>query len=245
VTFGDASEQTRRERLLDLFAQCPIAEGEMLRNLGLFLVPQVLSRILFMDFLFKQILDVQGVVMEFGCRWGQNMALFNGFRGIYEPFNRLRTIVGFDTFDGFISTCKEDGTSMLPGMYTVTPGYEEYLGQVMGLLEQENPLPHLKKHEIVKGDAAVEIRRYLERNPQTIVALAYFDLDLYEPTRECLLAIRDRLTIGSVIGFDELNDGATPGETLAVKEVLGLSHCALRRFPNNSRASYLVVDHEL
>ena len=25
--------------------------------------------------------------MEFGVRWGQNLALFESFRGIYEPYN--------------------------------------------------------------------------------------------------------------------------------------------------------------
>jgi len=45
-----------------------------------------------MDFLYRQALEVQGVVMEFGCRWGQNVSLFSALRGIYEPFNRLRKV---------------------------------------------------------------------------------------------------------------------------------------------------------
>jgi hypothetical protein len=59
---------------------------------------------------------------------------------------------------------------------------------------------------------------------------------------KCLLAIKDRLTRGSVIGFDELNDHACPGETLAVKEVLGLDRYPIRRFPFNARTSYLIID---
>ena len=94
----------------------------------------------------------------------------------------------------------------------------------------------------MKGDASEEIKKYLDRNPETIVSLAYFDFDLYAPTKECLLAISDRLTRGSVIGFDELNDHDCPGETLAIKEVLGLAKYPIRRFPYNSRTSYLVID---
>lgn len=37
------------------------------------------------------------------------------------------------------------------------------------------------------------------------------------------------LTRGSVLGFDELNCGEFPGETVAVREVLGLDRVALRR----------------
>ncbi len=153
VTFGDAKEQERRSRFIDLFRQCPIPDSELLLNMGLFLTPQTLSRILFMDFLYRQILEVQGVVVEFGCRWGQNASLFSAMRGIYEPFNRLRKVVAFDTFEGLTPTCAKDGTDMRTGMYAVTPRYEEYLKAVLEFQEQESPLPHLTKHEVVKGDA--------------------------------------------------------------------------------------------
>lgn len=242
VTFGDAAESARRGGFLDLMRSCPIPDSELLMNLGLFLTPQTLSRILFMDFLYRQTLEVQGVVMEFGCRWGQNASLFTAMRGIYEPFNRLRKVVAFDTFDGLTGTASEDGTAMREGMYGVTEGYESYLKSVLAFQEKESPLPHLCKHEIVKGDVTETLPDYLERNPETVVALAYFDLDIYAPTLATLNNIKDRLTRGSVLGFDELNDHATPGETLAVKEALGLGRYPLRRFPYNSRTSYLVID---
>lgn len=242
VTFGDAGERGRREKFIDLMRTCPIPDGELLMNLGLFLTPQTLSRVLFMDFLYRQILEVQGVAMEFGCRWGQNVSLFSAMRGIYEPFNRLRKVIGFDTFQGLTPTLPQDGEAMRTGMYGVTEGYERYLESVLAFQEAESPLPHLCKHEIVKGDASKTLPHYLEQHPETVIALAYFDMDIYEPTLKCLQTIKERLTRGSVIGFDELNDPACPGETLAVKEALGLSRYPLRRFPYNARTSYLVID---
>lgn len=242
VTFGDAGEKGRRQKMLSLLRDCPIPDGELLMNLGLFLTPQTLSRVLFMDFLYRKILPVQGVVVEFGCRWGQNLSLFSALRGIYEPFNRLRKVVGFDTFAGFPSVAPQDGRLMVEGGYSVTPGYEAYLQQLLDCQEAESPMAHVKKYEVVKGDAAKSIHEYLDRCPETLIALAYFDMDIYEPTRECLQAIKDRLTRGSVVGFDELNDAACPGETLAVKEVLGLDRYPIRRFPFNSRTSYLEID---
>ena len=243
-TYGDGGQPARRRQLVDMLRRCPLPEDELPLNLGLFLVPQPLSRILFLDFLYRQILEVQGVVFDLGARWGQNAALFTSLRGIYEPFNRLRKVVAFDTFAGFPAVDPRDGAdrSMTPGSYNVTAGYENYLAELLRLQEQESPLPQIEKHQIVKGDASVEIEKYLRENPQTVVALAYFDFDLYEPTKRGLLAIRDRLTRGSVLGFDELNDPQCPGETLAVKEVLGLDRYPLRRFPYNSRSSYLVIE---
>lgn|SRR3989344_3495270 len=244
VTHGDADQSRRREQLVKLLENWPVPNNEKLLNLGTFLVPQTLSRILFMDFLYRQILDVQGTVFDFGTRWGQNLSLFTSFRGIYEPFNHLRKVAAFDTFKGFPKITKEDGKSKIMNKknYAVTPHYEDYLAKIINIQEQESPLSHIKKHEIIKGDASVEIKKYIKRNPETIVALAYFDFDLYKPTKECLSTIRNRLTKGSVLGFDELNDHHCPGETLAVKDVLGLNRYKIQRFPYNSRTSYLIID---
>ncbi len=242
--YASREEVANREQLLGLMRGAPIPEEQLLSNLGLFLESKNLARILFMDFLFRQITEVQGVVMEFGTRWGQNVALFAALRGIYEPFNRHRKIVAFDTFTGFPSIAPEDGRSamMTPGQLAVPEGYAAYLGRVLTAHERANPLAHLTKHEICVGDAGVELDRYLRRCPETIVALAYFDFDLYEPTKKCLETIRPRLTRGSVVAFDELNDPDSPGETLALLETFGLDRVRLRRSPIASRVSYLVVE---
>jgi len=241
VTYGDAQEPDRRGRLVELLRNCPIPDNELLLNMGLFLTSQTLSRLLFMDFLYRQVIPVQGVIMEFGCRWGQNVATFTSLRGIYEPFNRLRKVVGFDTFSGFPATDGKDGTKMIKGGYSVTKDYEKYLGEIVQLQEQESPLPHIRKHEIIKGDVMETVPAYFEANPHTIIALAYFDLDLYGPTKACLDLIKDRITPGTVLGFDELNDPDTPGETLAFQECLGLRNVAVKRFPYNARTSYVVI----
>jgi hypothetical protein len=197
-----------------------------------------------MDFLFRQIIDIQGVVMEFGTKWGQNMALFAALRGIYDPFNRARKLVGFDTFTGFPHLAPEDGTHamMRVGGLSTSPNYDQYLTRILELHEALNPLSHLRKFEIRKGDACLEVPRYLKEHPETIIALAYFDFDLYEPTKKVLDAIKPHLVRGSVLAFDELNDYSAPGETIALNESFGLNNIRLRRFPYASRVSYWVVE---
>jgi hypothetical protein len=124
----------------------------------------------------------------------------------------------------------------------VTSGYEEYLEAVMDAQEKDNPLAHIKKFEIIKGDASVTFRQYLECHPEAIVAFAYFDMDIYTPTRDCLLLLKDKLVRGSIIGFDELNDPLTPGETTALHEVFILGNLRLMRYRYASRVSYFVVE---
>jgi hypothetical protein len=241
---SSAQEVTKREAFHATFQKCPIPPNELLSQLGLFLNRQTLSRILFMRDLYERIVPIHGVVMEFGVRWGQNLALFSSFRGMYEPYNYYRKIIGFDTFSGFPSTAPQDGQDTIAekGAYGVTENYEEYLESVLSYHETESPLGHIRKHELVKGDATVTLEKYLRDHPETIIALAYFDFDLYEPTRKCLELIRDHLTKGSVIGFDELNCAAFPGETLAFKEVFGLDRFSIRRSPLNPTPSYIVIE---
>ncbi len=47
---------------------------------------------------------------------------------------------------------------------------------------------------------------------------------------------------GSVLGFDELNDHDSPGETVALNEVFGLNNIKLKRFRPASRVSYFTVE---
>jgi hypothetical protein len=182
--------------------------------------------------------------MEFGVRWGRNMALYESLRGIYEPFNHNRKIIGFDTFTGFPSVDSKDGSDQIisVGAYNVTDNYTDYLSRVLDYHEQESPISHIKKYELVVGDASSGIEQYLDAHPETIVAMAYFDFDIYQPTRDCLSAIKDRLTKGSVIGFDELNNATYPGETLALKETLGLGAYQIRHSRFSPTQSYLVIE---
>jgi hypothetical protein len=72
--------------------------------------------------------------------------------------------------------------------------------------------------------------------------LAYFDFDIYKPTKVCLELLMNRVTKGSIIAFDELNCPEFPGETIAVMETIGLNKYAIKRSPLNPLISYLIID---
>lgn len=189
------------------------------------------SRIVYYHSLYQQILNVPGVICEFGVQWGATLAQLINFRSMYEPFNISRTIVGFDTFEGFIGTDTKDGSYSRVGDYSSMDGYEKTLEKILSLHESFAPYPHLKKFELVKGDASTSITPWLESNPHAIISMAIFDMDLYVPTRDVLEKIIPRLTKGSLLVFDEANCKHFPGETRALHEVLGLNNIKLRRTP--------------
>jgi len=240
---ANQKEVDLRKEFFNLFKDSPIAENEKLQNMGVYINRMNLSRILFMNELYQKIITVHGVIIEFGVRWGQNLSLFSNLRGIYEPFNYNRKIIGFDTFNGFPSVDSDkDGDKVKKNDYSITENYEYHLEKVLQYHESESPIAHKRKFELVKGDATKTFEKYLKDNPHTIVAFAYFDFDIYEPTKVCLELLMKRLTKGSVIAFDELNCPEFPGETIAIMETLGLSKYAIQRSPLNPLISYIVIE---
>jgi hypothetical protein len=194
--------------------------------------------------LYKKIIDIHGIICEFGVFWGQNLSLFESFRGMYETYNYNRNILLFDSFEVFVSLDEKDGHSKIikEGSYSTSKNYESILADILDYHESNSPISHIKKYELVKGDAAVTVKEYLDKNPETIIAFAYFDFDVYQPTKECLKAILPHLSKGAIIGFDELNYHEFPGETLAFQEVLGINNYTIHHVENDPLISYIVFD---
>ncbi len=241
-SLASREERNNRSQFFQTFLNNAIPEDEQLANIGLFLKRQELMKILFFNDLYPKIMKTHGVIMELGTRWGQNLVTLSNLRAIYEPYNYNRKIIGFDTFQGFLNISEEDGTNEIikKGAFSVTKEYEKQLNDILNYHEKESPLSHIKKHEIIKGDAVKTLKKYLKDNPQTIIAFAYFDFDLYEPTVECLKLIKKHLVKGSILGFDELNDPKFPGETVALEEVLGLNNISIERNQYGCMQSFLI-----
>ena len=205
--------------------------------------PQRITELIALDALYRRILDVHGVVMEFGVRWGRHLSVFSALRATYEPTNFYRRLIGFDTFEGLHGIAGQDGSSprIFEGAMAVTPGYEAHLQRVLELHELESAMAHVRRFELRRGDAADQLAAYLGEHPDTTVALAYFDLDLYEPTRACLELLRPHVVRGTIIAFDEFMHPDFPGEALAAKEVLDLRHHRLERFPFCPYPAFVVL----
>lgn len=240
-------EKKAIDSMIGLFKNSPIPDKEILDHLGIYIRRHNITRILAMHELYTKILAVKGIVMEFGVRWGQNLSLFSNFRGIHEPYHHQRKIIGFDTFSGFPSVCDKDGgfdnisKHKDGGGYSVTKGYENHLDDVLKNHEDFSPISHIKKYELIKGDATKTCKEYLEKHPETIISFAYFDFDIYEPTKICLELILPYLTKGSIIGFDNLQGPYFPGETVALREVLGLSKYSIQRSQFSPRVCFITI----
>ena len=238
-------EFANRQQLIDHLLHAPLPKEELANNLALFMDRRILSRILFINELYSQVVDLHGSIIEFGTRYGTNLSLFTSLRGIYEPFNHNRKIIAFDTFEGFPEVVQEDENAVQDwkkGDYGVPENYEQFLTTVLSLHEKIATLTNIQKFELVKGDVTKTLPTFLEQRQDLIVAMAYFDFDLYKPTKEALEQLVPYLTKGAVLGFDQINAQEWPGETRALREVLGTKNYTIRHSKFRASSGYLIFE---
>ncbi len=244
IVHSSTAEKVFQSDLVGLLKNTPVSDDELLANLGLYLTSKNFSRLLFFYEIYCKVVNLHGVIMEFGTRWGQTVSVLAALRGIFEPFNRVRKIIGFDTFAGHKGIGPKDGVrhNCQDGDFGVSLNYEAHLEAVLTAQEGLNPIGHIKKFELIKGDVTQTLPAYLNRHQETVVSLAVFDLDLYAPTKSVLETIQPYLSKGSILVFDNVGDEIFPGETRAFREVFGGGNLTLARLPMTSRLAYAEIE---
>lgn len=246
VSTGLNSERTiRTPQECSAEAQLKNVHEHLLENVGAnwnyhsiaTLKRQSLSKILFLDWVYKLLVGKPGVIVEFGVQWGASFNVLSCLRGMYEPYNHQRRLYGFDTFRGFPSTSEIDGDGPVKGDYGVSSAWQDLFENLLNLQRAFSPLSHIQKDFLIVGDVQSTLSQWLEENPAELIGLAIFDLDLYEPTKHALELIKPRLFKGSVLVFDELSCPYWPGETAALAEVLEINKLKLKHFPHHPNAS--------
>jgi len=210
-----------RARLQALFEESGIPPEELIFNLGLFVRSSLLVKFLVMDDLYRRFVNIPGALLEFGTWRGQNLVLLENLRAIHEPFNKQRTIIGFDTFTGYPEDSgMADSALKEYNGYNSGSDYARYLAELLQVHEGNNAFGHLRgNHKLIVGDVTQTAPKYFADHPETLVAFAFFDMGPYEPTVAALRAIQPHLVPGSVLLFDELTWTGAPGEAIAFKEV--------------------------
>ncbi|MCY2987495.1 MAG: class I SAM-dependent methyltransferase [Planctomycetota bacterium] len=206
---------------------------------------QDIARFLAKYELFKLCVGVHGSVAECGVFTDTGLLAWMHFSTILEPYNHTRRIIGFDTFAGFPAVSGKDldqGNSehLHAGAFGTHPGIREEIEAFVAIHDQNRPLGHIPKVELVAGNACETIPHYVETHPHVIISLLYLDFDIYEPTKAALQNLYPRVVKGGIVAFDELNCAEFPGETVAMLESLGPDLPELRRFSFDPYISYLV-----
>lgn len=217
---------------------------DRLRHFPKYVPRQNLSAFLARNELFKRVVDVHGVIVECGVYLGSGVLGWAQLSAIYEPYNHIRRVVGFDTFEGFPGLSDKDSKSGLE--YSVAGGLatgaKADIEEAVRLFDLNRPLGHIPRVELVEGDACKTIPQYVAENQHLVVALLYLDFDIYEPTKIALETFLPRMPKGSIIAFDELCQKHWPGETMAVNDTIGLRNLRIQRFPFTPQMSFAVLE---
>lgn len=229
-------------RLVDALRNGAVPDRDILAQLMLFQPRVGVSHLLFLDELYRQILNIPGDIAEFGVNWGRNMAAFHSLRSIHEPNNFSRHIHGFDTFAGFPSVSPLDGNDPETkiGGLAVDANWESELEAILDAHQKLSMRPDHRRFSLTKGDVSETLPAFLESHPHCIFAMLYLDLDLYEPTRDVLKALWPKVAKGGIIVFDQINLDLFPGETLALLEGIDLNAHGLHRSSYAGYQAYVV-----
>ena len=232
------------ERVNDFFLS---DEGSIINKIDAF--PKYASRQALAKFLtkyeiFQKILHVNGSIVEAGVLHGGGTLAWAKLSSILEPTNHTRKIIGFDTFAGFPSINEKDkkGTDgSLLKIGELKGSAQESVTEAVSIYDENRPLNHIPKVELVEGDIVNTAPAYIKENPHLVISMLYLDVDLYQPTKVMLETFLPVMPKGAVIVFDELNAKMFPGETVAVDETLGIRNLEIKRFTFDSYVSYAVV----
>jgi hypothetical protein len=210
------------------------------KHVQAFLKPASIARILYYADLYKKIVDIPGVICEFGVQWGATLSTLINCRSIYEPYNASRRIYGFDTFLGLKGADpNRDRRNCVDGDYSVSLDYDLILEQILSLIEGDAPQSSIRKFALVKGDVQETLLPWMKLHQGAPIAMAIFDMDIYKPTAFVLKNIKPRLVRGSLLIFDQFNSEDFPGESVAVLEEIGFCAHSLKRLHYQQYGAYL------
>ena len=222
VSYSPPDSIDARMEIFAMMNTYQATDEEKERSLGLFLRGSLLARIFAIADIYRQIVDIPGAIFDVGTWRGQTAVLCENLRAIYEPLHFNRRIVCFDTFEGYKGFSEKDKATDLhrDGTYALSgTDYAEFLRRLLDLHEQANAMGHNHgKHRVVKGDFRETIPNFFEENPHEYVALAFFDVNSYQPTLEAFESIWARLVPGGIAAFWQLTRNSIPAEARVYAE---------------------------
>jgi hypothetical protein len=239
------SDTEYRIALEEYFSNSTGSNIEKLLNFPKYVPRPAIMRLLCRYEIYKNILNVQGSVIECGVLFGGGLMTWAQLSAILEPMNHQRRIIGFDTFIGSTTILEKDKGETSSELYKAgdyTIDTFQDLQECKRIHDIGRPLSHIEKVKLVQGDIKETVPQFIKDNPHLVVSLLYLDVVLYEPTAIALEYFVPRMPKGSIIGFDELNADAAPGETAAVIERLGINNLRIQRPTFGTQISYAIVE---
>ena len=176
-------------KILRLKKKFKFSDFELITNYGLFSGDTNLFKTLTIFDIIKKTSKIKGDIIELGIHRGNTSLLIKKILSIFKIKKKLYLL---DHFKGLIHYNKEDTTVS-----------RKFKGQYVGKEFQIKTFFkffNFKNIHIINKDATTLEAGFFKNKK---FSLAYFDMDLYEPTFRALEAIDKNIVVGGLIVFDE------------------------------------------
>ena len=158
--------------------------------------------------LYKKTECIAGHIAEVGTYKGTSLLWFGKLLQLFEP-NSLTQAHGFDWFKG--TGDDSVGLKIEKGSYSYN--YEELL-KVIKYQNIDN-VCFVHKLNII-----TELEKFFENNPHFYYKMVFLDAGFYDVVKKSIEVLWPRLNKGGILVLDQFGHELSPGEAMAVKELL-------------------------
>lgn len=182
--------------------------GELVEDFPRFTGHMSIGRYLTLYEMYKKSWGIAGHIAEVGTYKGTSLLWFTKLLQIFEP-EALTQVHGFDWFKG---TGEDDiEVKIEKGSYSYP--YED----LQKLIKAQNLQNKCFVHEL---DVTTQLKEFFETNAHLYFKVVFLDCGLYSVTKEALKNLWPRLNVGGVLILDQFSHELSPGEAMAIKEIL-------------------------
>ena len=193
---------------LNYLKKLDISIADFMEHFTSYIGHMSLSRVIGLYELYKKTLGVSGHIGEIGIYKGASFFLFAKLVKIFEA-ESLTQIHGFDWFQG----TGDDDIEMKIEQGGYQQDYDDFVE-----LNKRQGFEHLAF--IHKLNVVTELEGFLNENKHLQFKLFFMDAGTHKVVKAALPLIWERLTPGGILILDQYNHELSPGETLAVREIL-------------------------
>lgn len=158
--------------------------------------------------LYKKTEGIAGHIAEVGTYKGTSLLWFGKLLQLFEP-NSLTQAHGFDWFEG----TGDDSVELKIEKGSYSYNYEELLK----VIEYQNIDNVCFVHKL---NVITELEKFFEDNPHFYYKMVFLDAGFYDVVKKSIEVLWPRLNKGGILVLDQFGHELSPGEAMAVKELL-------------------------
>ena len=158
--------------------------------------------------LYKKTEGIAGHIAEVGTYKGTSLLWFGKLLQLFEP-NSLTQAHGFDWFKG--TGDDSVGLKIEKGSYSYN--YEELLK----VIKYQNIDNVCFVHKL---NVITDFEKFFEDNPHFYYKMVFLDAGFYDVVKKSIEVLWPRLNKGGILVLDQFGHELSPGEAMAVKELL-------------------------